>query len=344
MKKMVSLILTACLFLALSGCGSSPGAAPASPNASAPAKSSSSASAPAATKSDFPKKPITVIIPYDAGGGSDLCTRKIASIIEKDTGWNLTCTNMPGGSGATGYADLLTRDPDGYTVLGCTSTIVTLKVLGTLDVDHHDFAIISGYNQEICTLGVNSDWAKKNSIENLTDFIEYSKAHPGEVSIASTAVGGIWNVDTVYAGKQTGCEWNIVPNGGGAASAVVNCAGGAVEACTAGALEIYSQAEAGSIKMLGVMADERIPVYPDVETFKEIGYDVIGTTTRSFLAPKDIDAETLAILEEAFMKAVASDEFKEYCNSQGTVAWTVSGKEAFDQYVLEEGIFEDVLA
>lgn len=343
MKKLVSALLSASLLLSLASCSKAPGGS-SNPQ---PSNSSSSTQSPAASSTptvDFPKKPITIIIPYDAGGGSDLCTRKVASIVEKETGWNLTCTNMPGGSGATGYADLLTRDPDGYTVLGCTSTIVTLKVLGTLDVDHHDFAVVSGFNQEICTLGVNTDWAKKNGIETLTDFLDYSRAHPGEVSVASTAVGGIWNVDTVYAGKQTGCEWNIVPNGGGAASAVINCAGGAVEACTAGALEIYSQAQSGSIKMLGVMSDERIPVYPDVETFAEAGYDVVGTTSRSFLAPKDIDPEILSVLETAFMDAVASDEFKEYCNSQGTVAWTASGAEAFEQYVAEEAIFQDVLA
>lgn len=334
MKRFITLVLSLCLIMAVTACGASD---PAS------AGSASSGSAPA-KKSDFPKKPITVVIPYDAGGGSDLCTRKIASIIEKETGWNLTCTNLPGGSGATGYADLLTRDADGYTVLGCTSTIVTLKVLGTLDVDYHDFAIISGFNQEVCTLGVNTEWANKNGIETLKDFIDYSKAHPGEISIASSAVGGIWNVDTVYAGQQTGCEWNIVPNGGGGAAAILSCAGGSVQACTAGALEIYSQAQSGTVKMLGVMSEGRIPVYPEVETFAELGYDVVGTTTRSFLAPKDIDPEVLAILEEAFVNAVASEEYQEYCDSQGSIAFNTTGAEAFAVYEAEEEIFKAVLS
>lgn len=341
MKRLFALALAMLMVLSLAACGSQPAAESAAPDAG---DSQNSGAGPAAPSVDFPKKSISVIIPYDAGGGSDLMTRKVCSIIEQQTGWKLTCTNMPGGSGATGYVELLSRSADGYTILGCTSTIVTLKVMGTLEIDYNDFDVIAGYNQEICTLGVNADWAAQNNINTLKDFIEYSKAHPGEINIASTAVGGIWNVDTEYAASVTGCDWTIVPNGGGATNAVVSCAGGSVQACTAGALEIYTQASAGTIKMLGVMSEERIDTYPDVETFVENGYDVIGTTTRSYLAPKGVDPAVLALLEEAVMNAVGSDEFKEYCASQGSVAWNTSGEEAFAQYEIEKGIFEQILA
>lgn len=342
MKKFIALTLAMLMVLSLAACGSKSNA-----ETSSSTGTSSSAPATSATetpKTDFPTKAITVIIPYDAGGGSDLMTRKVCSIVEQQTGWTLTCTNVPGGSGATGYVELLSRKADGYTVLGCTSTIVTLKAMGTIDYNYADYDVIAGYNQEICTLGVNADWANANGIDTLQDFIDYSKAHPGEVNIASTAVGGIWNVDTVYAASVVGCDWTIVPNGGGATQAVVDCAGGSVQACTAGALEIWNQASSGAIKMLAVMSDERIEAYPDVPTFKENGYDVVGTTTRSYLAPKGVPADVLAILEEAFMAAVASDDFKEYCAAQGSVAWNTSGAEALAQYESEEEIFAKILS
>lgn len=278
-----------------------------------------------------------------AGGGSDLCTREVASIIEQQTGWSLTCTNMPGGSGATGFMELLQRENDGYTIPGCTSTIVSLKQIGTLDVDYNDFDVIAGYNQEICSIGVNAEWAAKNNIDTLQDFIDYSKAHPGEVIISSTAVGGIWNVDTTYAAKVTGCDWNIVPNSGGGAQAVIDCAGGSVNAVGGGCFEANAQVEAGKIKMLAVMSEDRVSIYPDVPTFKECGYDVLGATTRSYLAPKGVDPAILAILEEAIMNAVGSDEFKEYCANQGSVAWNTSGAEAFATYESEVSMYQAIL-
>lgn len=284
-----------------------------------------------------------MIIPYDAGGGSDLIARRVCAAVEQQTGWTITCTNMPGGSGATGYAELQSRENDGYTLLSCTSTIVTMKQMGILEIDHHDFEVIAGFNQEICVLAVNANWADQNGVETLEDFIDYSKEHPGEVTIGSSAVGGIWNLDTLAAARETGCEWNIVPNAGGGAQAAINCAGGSVQACTAGAFEVYAQVDAGAIRVLGAMSDERVNIYPDTQTFQEIGYDVSGYTTRSILAPKGTDSEIVSTLEEAFMNAVQSEEFTSFCEEQGSLAWKASGQDAFDTYEAEKDIYATVI-
>lgn len=333
-KKFFALLLAGAMTLSLASCGTQK--PPASGNSSS-GKDSSGSPSP-----DFPTKSITMIIPYDAGGGSDLINRRACAIVEQQTGWSFTCTNMPGGSGATGYAELMNRDSDGYTLLGCTSTIVSMKQMGILDIDHHDFEVVAGFNQEICVLVANVDWAAKNNIENLEDFLEYSKANPGDVAVGTSAVGGIWNLDILNAAATTGCEWNIVPNSGGGARAVIDCAGGSVQACAAGAFEVFGQVQAGAVKVLGVMCEDRLPFYPDATTFKEAGYDVVGATTRSILAPKGTDPEILSILEEAFLKATSSDEFIEFCENQGTNAWSVTGQEAYETYEMEMNIYASV--
>jgi tripartite-type tricarboxylate transporter receptor subunit TctC len=287
----------------------------------------------------FPDKPITFIIPYDAGGGSDLTSRMVASIAEKELGVPVTVVNMPGGSGATGYAELKNRAADGYTILACTSTIATMKLLGTLDFDHKAFDIVSGFNYEPAAIAVNVEIAKKKGWNTLKDFIEYSKQHPGEVSMGTSAVGGIWNIGTLAAQKETGVQWNVIPAGGGGAQPIVQCASGKIDAVTAGTLELYNQVKAGTVKILGVLSDERINTYPDAETFKENGYNVSITTTRSILAPKGVPKERLDILTKVFMKASASDEYKQYCTSKGAGWLSKNGEEMSKFYDEQEKVF-----
>lgn len=339
-KKFLALALAGAMTLSLTACGGGNGG-----NASTGGNGGGNASTGSSAASggvNFPTKSITMIIPYDAGGGSDLINRRACSIVEQQTGWSFTCTNMPGGSGATGYTELLNRDNDGYTLLGCTSTIVSMKQMGILDIDHNDFDVVAGFNQEICVLVANTNWAEKNNINTLSDFIDYSKANPGSIAIGTSAVGGIWNLDLLNAASKTGCEWNVVPNAGGGARAVIDCAGGSVQACAAGAFEVFGQVEAGSVKVLGVMTDERLPFYPDAETFQEAGFDVIGATTRSILAPKGTNPEILTVLEKAFMDATSSQEFIDFCENQGTSPWSVSGQEAFETYNMEMDIYASV--
>jgi len=291
----------------------------------------------------FPTKPITLIVPYSAGGGSDLTSRMLASLAKEHLGVPINIVNMPGGSGAIGYAELLKRPNDGYTLSSCTSTIVTMKLLKVLDFNHTAFDIVIGFNYEPAAIGVNTELAKKYGWNNLEDFIKYSKQHPGEISMGTTAVGGIWNVGTHAAQDAIGLEWNVIPAGGGGAKPIIQCAGGKIEAVTAGPLEIYTQEQAGKMKLLGVMSDERLDAYPDVPTFKENGYDVSVTTTRSLLAPKGVPQERLEILYEAFKKAAESEKYKEFCKSKGGGYMSDNGETMMKFYDEQEKVFAKII-
>ena len=323
-KKMTVLVVLmmaiVVLSVALSGCGQN------AADEKETAKESEKKD-PVATEK-FPSKAITVICPYSAGGGSDQTIRMLAPLAKEHLGVPVNVINMPGGSGSVGYAELLKREADGYTLCTDTSTIVTHKILGNLDFNHHAFDIVIGYNFSPAAIGVNAE----RGWDTLEEFVAYSRENPGEVSMGTTAVGGIWNVGTHAAQSALDVEWNIIPAGGGGAKPIVQCAGGKIDAVTASPLEIYTQQEAGRMKLLGVMADERLEAFPDVPTFKELGYDVSITTTRALLAPKGTPQERLEILYEAFAQATKSEKYKEFVKSKGSGWLCETGESMVDYY------------
>ncbi|WP_051534123.1 tripartite tricarboxylate transporter substrate binding protein [Desulfitibacter alkalitolerans] len=287
---------------------------------------------------NFPTRPITLIVPYSAGGGSDLISRRLAQTGAEDVlGVPINVINMPGGSGAVGYAELTNRAADGYTLVNCTSTIVTLKLLGHLDLNHDDFKIVIGYNYEPAAIGVYAGLG----IDTLEEFIEYSKQKT--VSMGTTAEGGIWNIATHAAEEDLGVKWNIIPDGGGGAGPVIEAAGGNIDAVTASPLEIFGQAEAGNLKFLAIMSDERLEAFPDIPTFKELGYNTVVTTTRSLLAHKDTPQEIIDILYEAFLVSANSQEYKEFVKNSGAGWLNYDGAKMKEVYDRENEIFAKIL-
>jgi tripartite-type tricarboxylate transporter receptor subunit TctC len=101
-----------------------------------------------------------------------------------------------------------------------------MKLLGILDFDHTAFDIVSGFNYEAAAVAVNTEIAKEKGWNTLKDFIEYSKQHPGEVSMGTSAVGGIWNIGTLAAQKEVGVEWNVIPAAGAGHNLLYNVPGG----------------------------------------------------------------------------------------------------------------------
>jgi tripartite-type tricarboxylate transporter receptor subunit TctC len=276
-------------------------------------ESSSTTEDQSSGKSDFPKKPITLIVPSSAGGGTDSTARALASATEEHLGQSIGVVNKPGGSGSIGMTEGANSKPDGYTVSMVFVELTMLDHLGLSPLSHEQFKPIGLVNLDPAALTVPAD-APYDTVE---EFIAYAKEHPGEVKVGNAGTGSIWHIAAESLAKEADIEVEHIPFEG-AAPAVTALVGGHIDAVTVSPAEVKSQLDAGNVKTLGVMADAPSDIIPDVPTFAEAGLEVepIGTW-RGLTVPKDTPDEIAKVLEDAFMKGAKEKEFTEFMKTNG---------------------------
>ncbi len=257
-------------------------------------------------KADFPKKAITVICPWAAGGGTDAVLRAVCAAAEKELGVTLTVENKTGGGGAIGHAAIKDAKPDGYTIGMITFELNSLPQQGLIDFTYKDYDPLIRVNADAATLTVKAD-APYNTVQ---EFVDYAKAHPGEINIGNSAPGSVWHIGAGLLANETGIDVKHVPFEG-AANAVTALAGGHIQAVSVSLAEVKSQLDAGAVKVLGIMDEKRSELYPDIPTFKEQGFEITYYTWRGLALPKGVDPEIKQILVDAFTKAMDNPEFTE---------------------------------
>ena len=309
--KYVSALLISILLIVVAGCGSEE-------------KEKSGDS------TDFPQKPITLISPTSAGGGTDAAARALAADAEKYLGKSIGVVNKPGGSGSIGMTEGANAKPDGYTVTMVIAELTMLKHLGISPLSHEQVKPVALINLDPAALTVPAD-ASYNTLE---EFIAYAKENPGKLQVGNAGSGSIWHIAAESLAKNAEIELNHIPFEG-ASPAVTALVGGHIDAVTVSPAEVKTQLDAGNLKTLAVMSDTRSPIIPDVPTFAEAGLD-LGTisTWRGLTVPKDTPDEIVAILEDAFMKAAEEDNFKKFMDSNG-LGIQLKGSKEFQQHLEE---------
>ncbi|ATW27615.1 tripartite tricarboxylate transporter substrate binding protein [Candidatus Formimonas warabiya] len=288
---------------------------------------------------NYPEKPIEFLCGWAPGGGSDQVARAFAPLVEQELGQAVTVVNKEGGSGATSYVELSKAKPDGYTIALATSTIMTHKLLGNLEVGPDDFEIVCGINYDPGGLSVKAD-AKWN---NLEEFFAYCKENPGKVTLAASSPGSITRLQAEAIEQNVGIKFNMVPNPGGAGPGLVQLAGGHVDAAMGTPLESNALVNGGKIKMLGVLSDERVEACQDVPTFKEQGYDISLATSRVILAPKGTPKPIIDKLAQAFSKAVESEEVKTFVKNTGAGSMNLNPEQAREYLTEQTKMFEEII-
>ncbi|MBQ3966468.1 MAG: tripartite tricarboxylate transporter substrate binding protein [Treponema sp.] len=254
----------------------------------------------------YPKKGITMICPWGAGGGTDAVLRAICGAAEKQLGQTITVENKTGGGGAIGHAAIKDAKPDGYTVGMITFELNSLPQQGLIDFTYADYDPLIRVNADAATLTVKAD-APYNTVQ---EFVDYCKANPGKVSIGNSAPGSVWHIGAGLLANKTGIDVKHVAFEG-AAGAVTALAGGHIEAVSVSLAEVKSQLDAGNVKVIGIMDEKRPANYPDIPTFKEQGFDITYFTWRGLALPKGVDPAIKQILVDAFAKAEQDPEFVE---------------------------------
>ena len=285
-----------------------------------------------AEAANFPTKPITFIIPFDAGSTSDVVGRMLARLAEKELKQTIKIVNKPGSTGALGYQEIFVTRPDGYTITQVNNTLVAHNLMGTFDFSFRDLTPIVNSQTDALALYVSA----QAPFKTWDEMVAYSKANPGAVTVSTSTVGGLTNIVAVQLEKLLDVEWNIATGSSGG-DAATQAAGGHVMMNVSSCAEGVAFVESGDITPLCITSAERVSLYPDAPTCRELGYDVVLGNLRSVFGPPKMDPEVADILTQAFRKAIESPEYVEYVEKTSGVMMYRDGPGTAAEYAkLEE--------
>jgi len=259
----------------------------------------------------YPNKNITIINPYGAGGGTDVIIRKLTSIMEKDIKQRILVVNKPGGSGATGSAEVAAAPADGYTLLVNDKALISSYYLGVAQVKWSDFESICRLDIASHVIVVPADSPYKTA----KDLADAAKAAPSTLTVGVSGIGGMSHLVSEAFIAAAGAPIKVVGFDGGSdnkaavTGSQVTCSGLQVA-------EVMPLVQSGDLRILGLAENERSSYLPDVPTFREQGFDCVLDQFRVIWAPKGTPKEVVDFLANAFKKAMDSDEFAQFLKMQ----------------------------
>ena len=254
----------------------------------------------------YPTKPIDHLIGYAPGATGDLTERLLAAKAEKILGQPFIITNNGGGSGAVAVTLGAKKAPDGYNLLGSSSTaLVRAPLFNTLPYKWDDVMPIMHFAAPVLTsLVVKSDSPWKT----LKELIDYAKKNPGKVTYSTLGIGSPMHMAMEYIAKQEGgIKWTHVPYQG-TMPAFMALLGGHVSV-QLGSGECVPYIKDGTLRLLANVGERRVKTFPDVPTLKELGYDYFNETVFLFAAPKATPQPIIDKLDKTFHQAMADPEF-----------------------------------
>jgi tripartite-type tricarboxylate transporter receptor subunit TctC len=272
----------AVLSLALAGCGG--GAAAKSGDKSA----------------DYPSKPVTFLMPYAAGGPSDVTSRTYASCLGESLGGTFVVENQPSGAGAVAMQELAAAKPDGYTLgLSTNGPMVLNPMVNSLPYTQADFTAV-GTMAEIPTMFAVG---AKSPYKDAQALLQAAKKNPGKISIGVPGATSSLAIELQRLKKDAGIEFAVVPTTG-SAELITNLLGGHVNAVFINDHEdVAAQIKDGAIIPIAAASEERSKAYPDLPTLGEVGYPGVYTSSiYALFGPKNLPAEIVAILEKEVEK------------------------------------------
>lgn len=260
---------------------------------------------------DYPTKPINMIAPFPPGGVADIVGRPLAASMEKSLGRPVLVVNRSGAGGAVGTTAVAKAAPDGYTILMSLSSISIFPVSDPINgkpapYTLADFAPIALVTSDPTVLVVAADGPYKT----IQEFIASARAYPGQMNYSSSGVYGTLHVAMEMFASAAGIKLFHVPYQGGG-PAVAALLGGQVHALASGPAAAVGQIKGGKMRALAGWGDKRLPMMPDLPTFKELGYkDVEFYIWSGVFAPAATPAPVVAKLRAAVRAAVNDPQFR----------------------------------
>ena len=240
----------------------------------------------------YPARPITYVVPWNPGGGTDTASRALAAVLQEVLGPPITVVNRTGGGGVVGHLALSQARPDGYTLGAVTVEITMMHWAGLTDLTFANYTPLALLmnNPAAVTVRADAPW------DTLDDLLDAVRAEPGVHLASGTSKGGIWDLARI---------------------GFLELRAGGVSVVTAALAETDALRKAGRVKVLAVMADERLSVAPEVPTLKEQGVDWSLGGWVAVGAPTGLPEAVRDTLDKAIATAAADPAFQEPLKQAG---------------------------
>ncbi len=260
----------------------------------------------AQAQADFPNKPITLLIPFAAGGSTDVSARALAAVAEKSLGKPIVVVNRPGATGALALSELAKAAPDGYTLAAINEIAVAIAPhMQKVNFDPmKDFTPILNYGVYTTFIAVSAD----SPFKSLKDLVDYAKANPKIVTVGVPGIGASAHLGMSRVMLENKAEITFVPFPGGAPTTAALLGRHVSVASASG--EVLPHVKAGRLRVLAMFEDSRLKDFPTMQTVRELGYNWNLNSWLGFGGPAGMDPAVTNKLYEAFRKAMDSAEFK----------------------------------
>lgn len=345
MKKLFALALASIMMLAcLTGCGGSSGGSSGG-GSSAPSGGGTAASdGGAASGSAYPEKNVSVIVPFGAGGNTDMSIRALLNTAtNQDGSYTFVVENKTGNAGLVGMEALADSKPDGYT-LGATAVDLMLHIcFGRTEMTMDDIIPIACTMADPYGLVISTSNPNFSTVE---EFVEYARANPGQVKVGDSGLGAAPNIAAVAFQKYFDITFDMYTYDG-SAECVTAIETGELDATFTQPTPASSSIAAGTMAMIAVLSDNRLNGYPDTPTVMEVfgnEYNLVMKGWVALTAPAGTPDDIIAQLNELMGKALKTDEYKEQIESLNMEYMVLYGDELLDFMAENMAFYEEVCA
>ncbi|MFZ7130955.1 MAG: tripartite tricarboxylate transporter substrate binding protein [Eubacteriales bacterium] len=270
-------------------------------------------------QNDFPERPITLLIPYSPGGGSDVGARLLQPYVEEELGVPIVIENRPGAGGAVGFTEIANSNADGYKIGYFNQPSGVGALLMRPEETEYDLESFE-YLPLIYATPRMYAVSKDSPFDTLTDLVEYALENPGKLSAGTTGFGGFADLTVIGLQVETGIDIKRIPLGGGA-NTIAQAMAGEIDLAPIAFAEGVAPIDAGELKPLCVLTEERHEAYPDTPTALEEGYNIVFSGSQGLIAPLGTPPEKLKVIEEAWLRAMQNPDFQREVKELGHFLW-----------------------
>ncbi len=289
-----------------------------------------------AAAASYPERPVKMIVPWAAGGDTDVIYRAFVPFFQKALGQPVIVANVGGASGTVGEREAANAAPDGYTIYAPHDYIHSVYYGGLTDIKYDkafDPVCLVASTPSVITASAKTPW------KTYKDMIADAKAHPGTITVGAS-LGSTSQYSIALAAKAAGVKFKYVPYDG-TAPRMNALLGGHIQLADSN-LTQKSKVDAGLLKFLAIMSEKRSPELPDVPTLKELGYDVEYAVNRGIMVPKGTPEEVKTKLGAACATAAKEPEFAKAMKLQGTEVRYMDARQYAEFLKKDDAVTKDI--